>query len=458
MKRVVRVLAGVLAAALLFGCAGTEEPVDPLSKPDTYAATGRGDSPIFALNSAKMDAVRQMVVDLIGAGAADASEALLQDVLYGTPNANQFVYNDSMIINRQEDLDMTGAIDMIYEIVITVNRGAVESVLRSNGLLDGGSAPAAAASGGTQSSGKDDPAPAQQPAAPAAEPEPADTAVQDGDYVEATPEEQQFLRRYVDSMTYMVYYDEQAIAESGKPQEEIDRTIFYLNAAVGQANRYLINNGFDAIDASQIEEVKADQRLMYEESTGQAVSLIQWIAQDLNADVYIQLETGELRGETSGDSHYGNANVILKMFEPSTGRLLGSQPFNSPRTMSRVDQFDAISNAIQASVFQAMPYITDQAQSLIAQSFARGVRFEVVIQNTPDARLMSTFRRRLEDRVSMVNVDSQTAEETKIEVFFFGRVEDLMDEIFDLTEGIPGLEYMDLVSIRGKNLTFTSGL
>jgi hypothetical protein len=82
--------------------------------------------------------------------------------------------------------------------------------------------------------------------------------------------------------------------------------------------------------------------------------MIQWITQKLNADVYIEIDA-VTEGETQGSNHYGAAKVNLKMFESSTGNLLGAVPYSSPRTFSKVSQFDAKSNALQSTLYKAMP-------------------------------------------------------------------------------------------------------
>ena len=148
----------------------------------------------------------------------------------------------------------------------------------------------------------------------------------------------------------------------------------------------------------------------------------------------------------------------MNIFETSTGQLLGTIPYTSPRTLSRVSQFDAQSNAIQSSVFQAMPRLVDQTRSSLERQYEMGIRYDLVLQNTSDARLMSQFRQAIRRQVSEIITVSQTPEETRYTLFFFGRTDDLIDIMFGIADRVPGLQNMDLVITRGKSLTFDTGL
>ena len=246
-------------------------------------------------------------------------------------------------------------------------------------------------------------------------------------------------------MTYMVYFNDQAAEDP-----------FYMKAAVGIANEYLTSNAMEAIDLEQVEKLKKDQQRVYEEETGESISMIQWIAQKLNADVYVEID-GRTTGESSAGKYYGQANITLKGFEASTGRLLGSQPWNSPRTFSTASEQAARINALQTSVYKAMPIVLEQAKAYMAKALAGGIKYELVVQGSSDARAMSDFRRKLRRQVRDVVTVSQTAEEARYNVFLLGSLEDLADKVLDVAEGIPGLEDMYQVVLRGKSVTFNTG-
>lgn len=427
----------LIAVVALASCATQPVAVPAASPedPDVYEGAGRGPSLGPAMNAAKVDAIRKAAEDILGASTAAAYQQELEDVLYSTRNPNAYVYVETMETLRKENLGTVDQMDMVYEIRIRVNKPAIEQTLRANGI-------------GAEAAGRDEQAEgtAQAAVREALEPQPAPdlTPTQD-DWADVTEEDIRFIRRYVDTMTYMVYF------------EETETDEFIMDSAVAQANSYLAANGMIAIDADQVEQLKEDQRLVYEEETAQEISLVQWVAQRLNADVYIKLDiTAE--GSSSGKSYYGNANVTLSMYETSTGQILGSVNRASQRTISRTSEADAVLNAVLSTVYSAMPYAVDQSKTQMAQNLRRGIRYEVVIQQTPDSRVMSTFRRRLRDRVRDLITVSQTADETRYEVFFLGRIDELEDLIYDVSEIVPGLGGMYQVITRGKTITFNSGM
>ena len=446
MKRIFP-LVGIVTVFALFaaGCAsappkrGAAQPpaAAPSARPFVFEGAGENESLLRAMNGAKMDAVRKAVVEMIGAAQEQANRAKLTEVLYNTANPNAYVDNAAMQTLRTDKIGEK----FVYEIRIPVNRQAVENTLRAHGILG---APTAAATARAAAEGavRAETAPPAATAAPAATLEIEEPAK----YEEATAEDRNFLRRYIDNLTYMVYFNE----ESGEDP-------FLMKAAVGMANSSLISGGRSAVDYNEVEKLKRDQKLVYEEEVGQEMSIIQWIAQKLNADVYIEIDA-VTEGESQGGNHYGSAKINLKMFESSTGNLLGAVPYSSPRTFSKASQFDAKSNALQSTLFKAMPIAVDQSKSLLARSFERGIRYELVIQRTTDARLMTRFRSRLRSRVQDLQVVSQSPDQTKYAVFIFGRLEDLEEIIYDVGDSIPGLEGMEQVLMRGKSITFTSGL
>lgn len=422
---------------------------------------GRGQNPSFgqAINDAKIDAIRRAVVQLIGPQAEKDNQDRIDSALYRTRNPNAFVYLDSMQTLRKDNIGTVDNPDFIYEIRIRVNVDAVKSVLDTEGI---GST--SVASGGTAGGGQGDAGPlapskpdgggtarpggtaSPSPLPPPGSAQASELGPRQGDFAEPTEEQKRFIRRYVDSMTYMVYANDQSKTDP-----------FLMKLAVSQADSYLASNGMTAIDAAQIESLKKDQKMVYEQETGRNVGIIQWIAQKLNADVYVEVDA-ETDAEFQSGNYYGTANITLKMFETSTGQLLGSVPFRSQRTVSRVGEQDALANAVQSAVWQAMPVVVQQSRDLLARAFARGIRFDLTIQDTPDARLVSTFRRNLRSRVSDLQTVSQSADATTFVVYYYGRSDDLADLIFSVAEATPGLERFNQVLTRGKSLVFNTGI
>jgi len=266
----------------------------------------------------------------------------------------------------------------------------------------------------------------------------------------ASAKEQEIIQRYVDKMTYLVYFNEDSVQDA-----------FTAKMAVGGANEYLVSNTMETIDLDQVQKLKKDQEKVYQEQSGKNMTLIQWIAQKLNADVYIEIDaksTGETSGSGSSSRYYGQANVSVKAYEASTGRLLGTQNWNSPKTTSLTSQDDAKLNAVQASVYKSMPVVIDQAKAYMTKAFQNGIKYELVLQKTSDTRLVNDLRKKLQARVKDLKTVSQSAEETRYDVWLIGSMDDLVDAVMAAKDTVPGLEGLDLVMMRSKSATFDTGL
>ncbi len=411
---------------VIAACATTE--TDRRSEGPAYEATGRGETFGTAMNDAKMQAVRSFVVDEIGEDAEERNYDLLEEVLYRTRNPNQFVFNETMETLRRENIGTFDDPDYLYELRIQVNADSVRSTLRANGI-------------------DRDAQPADQVVSTDETDATEERVDRDPDWSGATEQQRAYIRNFVDSMTYMVYYDEDRISADS----------FLLDLAVGQANSYLASNGYHAVDSSQVERIKEDQRRVYEEETGRDVGMLQWVAQRLNADVYVELDAS-VSESTEGNTHYGQANITMRMYETSTGQLLGSVPYRSRRTVSRVDAFDAQSNAVQSAVYAAMPRMIDQSEALMEQTLSRGIRYEITIQNTPDSRVVSRFRAQLRDHVASVDTISQSPESTRLAVRHYGSLDELEDVVYQVGSVTPGMEDLYQVIRRGKAITFDTGL
>ena len=416
-------LLGVIA--LVVSACATDQPA--IDRTDAvYEASGRGESFGTAMNAAKMEAVRAFITDEIGEEAERYHAATLEDVIYRTRNPNQFVHTGTMETLRRENLGTFEDPDYVYELRIAVNVDAVRRTLSANRIDDSVD---------------------RATARPADDADRSPETTTETDWGSAGPSEREFIRRYIDSMTYMVYHD--AERASTEP--------FLLELGVGQANSYLTSNGYYAVDARQVERLKEDQRLVYEEETGRDVSILQWVAQRLNADVYVELDA-TVSGSSERNTHYGQANITLRMFETSTGQLLGSVPYRSERAVSRVDEFDARANAVQSAVYAAMPRMIDQSRVLMEQNLSRGIRYEIVVQNTPDARMIGRFREMLRDRTESVETLSQSPDSTHLVVRHYGPLDEVEDIVYAAGDATPGMENIYQVIRRGKSLTFHSGL
>ncbi len=285
-----------------------------------------------------------------------------------------------------------------------------------------------------------------QPAAtgPAVSPSPDQPAPGPGSPL--TAEEAAFLRSYISRLSYMVYYN-----DAGTMDPRVAKM------AVTQANRYLLEKqGLSVIDFDQIQKNKQDQQLAYQAETGGSIDMIQYLAQKFNADAYVEVDM-KAGAEIRNGQYSASAQGSMKIFDTSTASLLGSIAFVSPSTFSPTSADAAIANAVSASVWQAMPRLTEQTQALIAGSLSRGVRYELIVQKTPDAKVASQLERSLARKFREVEKLSFSPGETRFSIFTFqtrGKVE---STIYDAASA-SGLPDAYLVYMRGKSFTFNTGL
>lgn len=290
-------------------------------------------------------------------------------------------------------------------------------------------------------------APAAAPAAAAAQPTPATSADQPAPpQGQLTPDEQAYLQNYLARLNYMVYYNEDS---------KIDPKL--AKVAVSQANRYLLEKlGLSVIDFDQIEKNKKDQQTAYESETGGSIDLIQYLAQKLNADVYVELDFS-LTNETRDTKFYASAQGSMKIYDTSTATLLGSVVLSSQTAFSPNSADAAATNAIASTVWLAMPKMIDQSKELLQNSLTRGIRYEVIIQKTPDSKQVSQLRRALAKKIREVEQVSYSPSATKLYLYTFQKGDKVEDAMYEAASA-AGLNDLNLVYSRGKSYTFDSGL
>lgn len=276
-------------------------------------------------------------------------------------------------------------------------------------------------------------------------PAPAQAAGSQDDYA-MTAEEQAFLATYLSRLSYMVFYND---ASGIDPR--------FAKMAVSQANRYLIEKmGMSVIDFDQIEKNKKDQLDAYQAETRGSIDIIQYLAQKFNADVYLEID---LKASVTGTMGAYNATAQgnIKIYDTSTATLLGSLAFMSPAAFSPSSADSAVANAITASVWQAMPKVMDQSKALMAASLTRGIRYELIVQNTPDAKAVAQFQKALARKVREVEQLSYSPNESRFAVYAFMNKAKVQEAVYAAAESSI-LPDMYLVYMRGKSLTFNSGL
>ena len=376
-----------------------------------YMGSGEGYAFLEALNQAKANALRLAVIDLIGETEEMQNRSKLYSAFYADIKPNAYLETDYMRILRRGQTYR----GYYCEITVPVKMDEVRRTLDMIGTY--------AAKGGNILSA----------------PEVHDAKTKS----ELQGNNVGFIAQYVDGMLYMVV-----------PNQKAKDGNTFSKSAVNMANKYLLDNGYRAVDYAAVEALKSDSASLFAQEPETAdLSVVQWIAQKLGADVYIEVD-GFVQGGRETAGYYGHAEVNLKMYNPSTGELLGAVPYSSPKTFDRTSVEAASQNAIRSTVFKAMSVAVDQAKKALVRDYAQGIRYEITINNTTDSKLMSKFRSELQRKVETIRVMNQSAAQTKYAVQYFGRVEDMENIVYAAAESVSGMENLSLVMIRGKTLMF----
>jgi hypothetical protein len=269
------------------------------------------------------------------------------------------------------------------------------------------------------------------------------------DWGTVTAAEKNTILKYLDTMSFMVYYNEKSAADKAM-----------LKAAVSQANTVLTRAGITVFDIDRVERLKNDQMKVFENTSGTEVNLIQWIAQKLNADVYVQIDVAANATDSAKDGEQpADAMTVgvltTEIFDSSTGQLLGSVPINIIASSGKSsDTASLVLNVVS----QAMTQAVTQAKEQMQKALVRGMRYEMIIQNTPDSRLMNKFLQAFKPKVKQVKVLASSATEYRYEVYFIGLLSDLESLIYQVTDTIPELAKMSQVMATGKTITLDAKL
>ncbi len=311
---------------------------------------------------------------------------------------------------------------------------------RAQDLITGGSAQGG--SGGSQAAPAS-PAPAGTAgtAAPVTtQSPPAEEAA-----VELTAREKQYFENYLKRLKYMM------VVKDGSTADD-----FQKRTIITKGNEHLLRQGYDVVQYDQLTKNIEDQRTAYEAEVGASMSLTQYIAQKLGADVYVELDVAP-RSSTENSRHYGEANFTANMFDPSTSELIGSVTYRTDRSVSTSSQEDALLNALSAGTAQLMPRIIRDSTNVLRNRYSNGIRYQIIVQRTPDSRAVAAFRRNLRSRVREIVMGPGAADQTTMDVYLFGSISDLEDACYAAFERTPGMESAYWVYTRGKTLTFNTG-
>lgn len=389
-----------LAALLLYGCATTRPRVEEREAAAETTQNGVGKARRFedARAIAFRDALRKVVLEAVGPEREAQNSERIKTYMYDI--------TETYIVRYEVTDKVKSGTDTIVYATVVFDRDKVEESVRTLGIE-------------------------------------VDERKEKPDY-SGSPYEPLILDA-VDNLTYLVYFE----PEKRRIQDE------YARLCVNRVNNYLANREYEYVDLERINEIKQEYLTLYEETEG-AVSVIQLIAQALNADVYIVVD-GIVEGEgKKGDLYFASASIDLKAFESATGRGLGTETGYSGRLGLASGMDAAKRKGVEVAVEKAAEPTIELARNYMYKAFEKGIRYEVVVQGTSDYTMARTFSESVRNTRSFRSLKevSSASGQAKYYVYYMGKKSQLIDEILDNLQDEEGFENLNVLVSRGNAVIF----
>ena len=249
------------------------------------------------------------------------------------------------------------------------------------------------------------------------------------------------INEAIDNLTYLVYFE----PEDRKIGDE------YARLCVNRVNNYLANKGYEYIDLDRINEIKDEYLKIYKETQG-SVSVVQLIAQALNADIYIVVDgDAEYLGKEGG-VYFASASISLKAFESATGRGLGTETGYSGKLGLPSGKEAAMRKCVEVAVEKAIEPVINLSREYMLKAFEKGIRYEVVVQGVSDYRLLRSFVEAVQNTKNFRSIKevSVAPGQAKYYVYYMGRKNELIDEILNFLQEEEGFENLNVLMSRGN--------
>jgi hypothetical protein len=253
------------------------------------------------------------------------------------------------------------------------------------------------------------------------------------------------INEAIDNLTYLVYFE----PEKKRIADE------YARLCVNRVNNYLANKGYEYIELARITEIKDEYLKLYEETTG-AVSVVQLIAQALNADIYVVVDGIVESAGREGDIHFASASIDLKAFESATARGLGTETGYSGKLGLASGMDAAKRKTVEVAVEKASEPVIDLSRSYMMQAFEEGIRYEVVVQGVMSYDSIRKFADAVRETDSFRRMKEVSAAEgqAKYYVYYMGRKNELIDEVISNLSNEEGFENFTVLVSRGNAVIF----
>ncbi len=390
----------VILTLVVSGCARKTVKVEEKVGPEQVVENGVGKSKKFddALDLAFRDALTKVVVRIIGPELEEANRDKLKSYMYGI--------SESFILNRQVTDKVKSGKDTIVYVRATFNKSKVEESINTLGI------------------------------------EIPEKKVEK-DYAESPYAD--VINEALDNLTYLVYFEPEKIKISDE----------YARLAVNRVNNYFANKEYEYVDLQRINEVKDEYFRLYEETAG-TVSVVQLIAQALNADIYMVVDGIVEDAGKEGDIYFASASIDLKAFESATGRGLGTETGYSGKLGLASGMDAAKRKGVEVAVEKAIESVVNLSRNYMLKAFEKGIRYEVLVQGIPSYKMLKVFTDIVRGSGNFRSLKEVSAAEgqAKYYVYYMGRKGELIDDIISDIQSEDGFANFNVLISRGNAVVF----
>lgn len=350
-----------------------------------------------ALNTAFRDALRKVVTGIIGGESEQRNADRLNTYMYDIA--------ESFVVNYQVTDKVRSGRDTIVYVRASFDRARIEETIETLGI---------------------------------------EIPVEEKKDYASSPHAPLILEA-IDNLTYLVYFEPDKMNISDE----------YARLCVNRVNNHLANQGYEYIDLGRINEVKDEYFTLYRETQGE-VSVVQLIAQGLNADVYIVVDgVVEYAGEQGG-VHFASASIDLKAFESATGRGLGAETGYSGRLGVTSGRDAAMRKCVETAVQNATAPVVELARTYMLKAFEEGIRYEVVVQGVGGYDMLRPFADALRSSPNFRSLKEMGASggQARYYVYYMGRKAELIDDVMSVVRNEPGYQNFSVLVSRGNAVIF----
>lgn len=199
-------------------------------------------------------------------------------------------------------------------------------------------------------------------------------------------------------------------------------------------NAKLSDYGLDYVDLKRVIELSKKFQYIYEEKSGEVMSLVQMLAQEVRAGVYIEADIDVKYNFVSGNTVDIVIVGSMKAYDASTGKGLGVVSFSKNKKSSR-GMFVAKTEGISEIVDSEFPKLLKN----IEDYFKKGVKIEVSVigfQNISEEKDFSNILDSLPGKVSKTR-KSISSNMSEYEIMYKGGSSQFVDDLIEAISNDP---------------------